>query len=96
VKRVYTIKIFDQDFSIKTDADENRVHELAAYLQQRFDRIKAAAHNASRPDQMALTLLDVANDFFEVRDLLSEVKSEVESRSNQMISRIESISPMEV
>lgn len=96
MNRVYTIKIFDQDFSIKTDADESRIHELAAYLQQRFDKIKSATRNASRPDQMALTLLDVANDFFEARDLLSEVKSEVESRSNKMISRIESISPMEV
>ncbi len=96
MKRVYTIKIFDQDFSIKTEADESRIQELAEYLQQRFDKIKVAARHASRPDQMALTLLDVANDFFEVRDLLSEVKSEVESRSNQMISRIESISPMEV
>ena len=96
MKRVYTITIFDREFCIKTDADENRVREIAAYLQRKYDDIKAAAHNAPQPDQVVMTALDIANDFFEMRDLVSDLKSHVEERSDRMITRIESSIILEV
>jgi len=92
VKRVYQINIFDQEVSVKTDADEERVREIAAYLQQKFAEIKSIARNASHPDQMALTALDIANDLFDMQKRISDLKSHVEEKSNGMISRIESIS----
>jgi cell division protein ZapA (FtsZ GTPase activity inhibitor) len=96
VKRVYTVTIFDREFSIKTDADENRVREIAGYLQRKYEDIKAAANSAPQPDQVVMTALDIANDFFEMRDLISDLKSHIEERSDRMITRIESSIIMEV
>ena len=43
-----------------------------------------------------MTALDIANDFFEMRDLVSDLKSHIEERSDRMITRIESSIIMEV
>lgn len=96
MKRVYTINIFEREFSIKTDADEDRVREIADYLQRKYDEIKVAAHGAPQADQVVMTALDIANDLFEMRDLVSDLKSHIEERSDRMITRIESSIILEV
>ena len=95
MKRIYRIRIFDEEVSIKTDADEDRVQELTAYVQAKFNQVKSATPNTPRPYQMALAILDVANDFLDMRELVSDLKSRVEEMSTKMILRIESISPVE-
>ncbi len=87
--RVYNIIVFDQEVSIRTDADERRVQELAAYLRRKFEQIKTNVGQAPSATQMALAVLDVANDYFEARDRVSELESHVEKRSDKIISRIE-------
>ena len=91
MKRVYTITIFDLELTIKTDADERRVQEVAAFVRRKYDQIKAAAPQVPSADQMALTVLDVANDYFEMRDLMAQLQTQVESKSDQLIARIESL-----
>jgi len=89
VKRVYTITVFDEELTIKTDADEKRIQEIAEYLQQKYDAVKAAAAHSHWSQQMALTILDVANDYFDMKD-------HVEDKSSQIILHIDSIAQMEV
>lgn len=95
MKNVYTIRIFDEEISVKTDASEDQLQMLTAYLQEKFDQIKSTVPNTSRSHQMALAILAVATDYFDMRELVTDLKVRVEEMSTKMIVRIESISPLE-
>ena len=95
MKKVYKIRIFDEEVSIKTDADEDRVKELTAYVEEKFTQVRTATPSAPRPYQMALAILDVANEFLDMRELVTGLKSHVEEMSTKLIVRIDSISPPE-
>jgi cell division protein ZapA (FtsZ GTPase activity inhibitor) len=95
VKKVCTLRIFDEEISVKTDADEEQLQRLTAYLQEKFEQIKSTAPNTSRSHQMALAILAVATDYFDMRELVEDLKARVEEMSTKMIVRIESISPLE-
>ena len=91
MKNVHNIVVFGMEISVRTEADESQVLALAEYLQQKYDEVKSVSQNAPRANLMALAALNVASDYFEVRDSAKVMQHALEARSKRIIDKIEQL-----
>ncbi|MBI4774854.1 MAG: cell division protein ZapA [Deltaproteobacteria bacterium] len=91
MKKAYNIVVFGMEISVRSEADESQVSALAEYLQRKYDEVKSVSQNAPRANLMALAALNVASDYFEVRDSAQVMQRALEARSKRIISKIDQL-----
>ena len=89
MKNVHNIVVFGMEISVRSEADKSQVSALAEYLQRKYDEVKSVSQNAPRANLMALAALNVASDYFEVRDSAQDMQRALEARSKRIINKIE-------
>jgi cell division protein ZapA len=89
VKKSYEISIFNQKFVIKSDADERYVQKVADYLNKKMHEIVSNTKSVSSLRVALLAALNVADDFFKLRDRRKETCSLAEEKVKSLISLID-------
>ncbi len=89
MKNLYQITVFDQELSVRTDADESQVNALAEYLQKKYEEVKTVSQNAPRTNLMALAALNAASELFEARERVEEMRRALVAKSEKLIEKIE-------
>jgi cell division protein ZapA len=65
LERPIRVRIFDQEYLIRSDEDEGRVHEIANFVNEKFRKIRKNAEGLSEKKAAILVALDIANDYFQ-------------------------------
>ena len=79
--RVVTVEIGGQRYPIRSALDERYVAELAAYVDQ---KMRAASDAAPASDMLGLAVLvalNIADEYFRVRDVQSSAHGELNERA---------------
>ena len=87
--RIISIKLFDQAYSFKTDADISQVEKITDHVVSEVERAQASAEVPSKLDTMILAALNIANDYFEAKSGYEEVLTKIENRCEALIHYIE-------
>jgi cell division protein ZapA (FtsZ GTPase activity inhibitor) len=89
VDRIVSIKLFDQAYSFKTDAEESHVEKITNHVVSEVAKAQAAAEMPSKLDAVILAALNIANDYFEARRGCEELITKIENRCDALIDYIE-------
>lgn len=74
-----TIEIGGTKLSIKTDRTLDSVTELAQYIDEKLDALTQAAPSVKKEKLLLMVSMTVAEELFETRQELTELKSSVQS-----------------
>ena len=79
------IKIYNREYNIKTDADEEYIHSLASFLEERLKENTSQVIDLNIPYPLLLAVFQIADDFFRTKTELEEFKKRAEDRSKQLV-----------
>ncbi|HOT44954.1 MAG TPA: cell division protein ZapA [Spirochaetota bacterium] len=83
------VTIFGQAYTINGEAPREYIHQIAEYLDGKMEEVRAASA-VTNPTQVAiLAALNVADEYFQLKNLKSGVDSEVERRALALISMLD-------
>ena len=84
------INILGKEYSIKSDVEENYVNQITEYLNQKVEEVLKTTKTVATLNVLVLAAMDIANDYFQVRNLREELTDKVEEKSGSLIDYIDS------
>ena len=85
------IEVFGQEYSIKSDnGDEDHVKRIAQYVNEKIKDILSNTEVTTRLNVAILAALDVAHDYFSLKEDHDKLIEAIESRSKKLIQYIDS------
>ena len=83
------VSIFGNTYNIQGDADPEYINTLAAYLNGKMNEVSDSMPSASVMQTAILAALNIADEYFQLRDIQSAVTSDIETKTNALISMLE-------
>ena len=84
MKRV-KISVLNNDYQIKTDAEEEYVQEIARYLEDKVREVSPQVGAIVVPRPFLLATLKIADDYFRLRREFEEFKNRAEEKSKSLV-----------
>lgn len=84
------IRFFDNDYIIKTDAEEGYVQKIASFIENKVKEISKVENSMVVPRSFLLAMLKITDDYFRVEKDFEEFKDRAEERSNRLLQILES------
>ena len=84
------INILGKEYSIKSDVEENYVNQITEYLNQKVEEVLKTTKTVATLNVLILAAMNIANDYFLVKNLNEETIDMVETRSRNLIEYIDS------
>ena len=88
-ERFVEIKVFGQTYTVKTDADEGHIQEVARYVNEKVDEVLKKTKSVSTLNVAILTALNIADDLLRERAKRAALVKEVEVKSRDLVEKIE-------
>jgi len=88
--RRVTIEIMGQRFTIRSEASDERVKELVAYVEGRVREIGGSAPGQDPAKLLALAALDVADELFRLRDEQARGTKETSDKLGRLVQALQS------
>ena len=83
------ISVFNKDYFIKTDADDEYVSEIAAYLEEKLREASPGEDTVSAPRPFLLATLKIADEYFRLKREFEEFKNRAEQKSNSLVEMLD-------
>jgi cell division protein ZapA (FtsZ GTPase activity inhibitor) len=88
VDGIISIKLFDQAYTFRADAEASRAEKIANYVVKEVEKAGASAEVPSKLDTVILAALNIANDYFEMKRGREEVLRDIDQRCRVLIDYI--------
>ena len=97
MKRNIDIDILGHKYTIKSDEQEDHVCKIVNYLNEKIEEVLRTTKTVDTLNVLVLTSLNIAGEFFRIKDEETELHRQVENTSQRLISFIDSqIEDMEI
>jgi len=83
------INVFNNDYFIKTDADEEYVSQIADYLEEKLKEASPDMDSITAPRPFLLATLKMADDYFRLKRDFEEFKNRAEERSKSLVEMLD-------
>lgn len=83
------ISVFNKDYFIKTDADDEYVSQIAAYLEEKLREASPDEGTVSAPRPFLLATLKIADEYFRLKREFEEFKNRAEQKSNSLVELLD-------
>ena len=84
------INILGKEYSIKSDVEGHYVNQIGEYLNQKIGEVLETTKTVATHNVLILAAMNIANDYFQVKNLNEETIDIVESKSGDLIDYIDS------
>lgn len=84
------VEIIGHKYTIRSDVEEDYVHKIADYLNEKIEEVLQTTKTVDTLNAVILAALNIAGDFFRVRNEQEEFQRWIEDRSRHLISVINS------
>ena len=84
------IRFLDNDYTIKTDAEEEYVQKIASFIEDKVREVSKVDSSTVVPRSFLLAMLKITDDYFRVEKDFEEFKDRAEERSNRLLQILES------
>ena len=88
---VVTVEIAGQRYPIRSSLDERYVSELAAYVDQKMRAASVAAPSSDMLGLAILVALNIADEFFRVRQQTSSATGDINERAMRLERLVEDV-----
>ena len=84
------ISILGKEYSIKSDLERSYLNQIGEHLNQKVEQVLKTTKTVATLNVLVLAAMDIANDYFKVRNLNEELTGMVEDKSGNLIDYIDS------
>lgn len=88
-ERLVEIKVFGQTYTVKTDAEEDYIQEVAKYVNEKMEEVLKKTKSVSTQNVAILTALNIADDLLKEKEKRIALLQEVEAKSRDLIEKID-------
>ncbi len=88
-ERTVEIKVFGQTYTVKTDAEESHIQEVAKYVNEKMDEVLKKTRSVSTLNVAILTALNIADDLLKEKAKRVAILKEIEVRSKDLADKID-------
>jgi len=88
VEELIEIELFGQSYTFKASGQVSRPQEIADYVAGQVEKARDAAEAASKFDALILTVLSIANDYFEMRRSHQNLVRDIDDRCKVLIDHL--------
>lgn len=88
-ERLVEIKVFGQTYTVKTDAEEDYIQEVAKYVNEKMEEVLKKTKSVSTLNVAILTALNVADDLLREKEKRTALLREVEAKSRDLVEKID-------
>jgi cell division protein ZapA len=88
-ERLVEIKVFGQTYTVKTDAEEDHIQEVARYVNEKMGEVLKKTRSVSTLNVAILTALNIADDLLREKEKRIALLQEVESKSKELVEKID-------
>ncbi len=88
-ERLVEIKVFGQTYTVKTDAEEDYIQEVAKYVNEKMEEVLKKTKSVSTLNVAILTALNIADDLLREKEKRTSLLREVEAKSRDLVERID-------
>jgi cell division protein ZapA len=88
-ERLVEIKVFGQTYTIKTDAEEDYIQEVAKYVNEKMEEVLKKTKSVSTLNVAILTALNIADDLLKEKEKRITLLREVEAKSKDLVEKID-------
>ena len=87
-ERLVEIKVFGQTYTVKTDAEEDYIQEVAKYVNEKMEEVLKKTKSVSTLNVAILTALNIADDLLKEKEKIVALLREVEAKSKDLVDKI--------
>jgi len=87
-ERLVEIKVFGQTYTVKTDAEEDYIQEVAKYVNEKMEEVLKKTKSVSTVNVAILTALNIADDLLREKEKRTALLREVEAKSKDLVEKI--------
>jgi cell division protein ZapA len=88
-ERLVEIKVFGQAYTVKTDAEEGHIQEVARYVNEKMDEVLKKTRSVSTLNVAILTALNIADDLLKEKEGRVAILREIEAKSKDLVEKID-------
>ena len=88
-ERSVEIKVFGQTYTVKTDAEEDHIQEVARYVNEKMDEVLKKTRSVSTLNVAILTALNIADDLLKEKEKRIALLREIEMKSKDLAEKID-------
>ncbi len=90
-KKPIKVQIFGNEYSLKSDASEDHVLRVAAYVDEKLRRLSEKTHVNSETKIAVLAALNIADELFRLKASYETLKQQIEEESRQLNAKIDAL-----
>jgi len=87
--RSVNINVFNNDYVIKTDAEEDYVREITLFLEEKVKEVTKEDLTLAIPRPFLLATLKITDDFLRMKKEFEEYKSRAEEKSRELVELLD-------
>lgn len=91
MKKAYELTILNQQFTLKSDADEKHVKKVADYVNKKMHEIVSGSKAISTANVAILTALNIADDYFRTKAQNNEQITQWVEKVQGLLEKIDGI-----
>jgi cell division protein ZapA len=88
-ERLVEIKVFGQTYTVKTDAEEDYIQEVAKYVNEKMEEVLKKTKSVSTLNVAILTALNIADDLLREKEKRAALLREVGTKSKDLVEKID-------
>lgn len=88
-ERSVEIKVFGQIYTVKTDAEEGHIQEVARYVNDKMNEVLKKTRSVSTLNVAILTALNIADDLLKEKEYRTVILREIEVKSKDLADKID-------
>jgi len=88
-ERLVEIKVFGQMYTVKTDAEEDHIQEVARYVNEKMNEVLKKTRSVSTLNVAILTALNIADDLLKEKEKRAVLLREIEMKSKDLAEKID-------
>jgi len=88
-ERLIEIQVFGQTYTVKTDAEEGHIEEVARYVNKKMEEVLKKTRSVSTLNVAILTALNIADDLLKEKEKRTTLLREIETRSKDLAEKID-------
>jgi len=89
VSRSVKVTVAGTRLAIRTDAKPKYIRELAAYVTEKIDEIKATGKTATTQSLALMAAMSIADELHELREEQRQLKRRVREKTNRILNYLE-------
>ncbi len=88
-ERLVEIKVFGQTYTVKTDAEEAHIQEVARYVNEKMEEVLKKTRSVSTLNVAILTSLNIADDLLKEKEKRVILLKEIAMKSKDLAEKID-------